>query len=391
MTGYEERQGCGIMDQIKDKRLSGLRTKYGVAGEMLRRFIVQVIWYTVIMGLIFCIIYIIGNSRIWHGDEPLYIPLTFVKRHWAAFFILILFVGCMIISGVHFFHFASILGKITDAVSDLSEQRVSYIKLPGQLHEVESELNQILSRMQRDRQIAKEAEQRKNDMIVYMAHDLKTPLTSIIGYLSLLQDEKQISRELHEKYLGIALRKSERLEDLINEFFEMTKYNFSNTVLSMTKVNLSVMLEQLLVEFEPMFQEKGQTGRAQIVPDLYIRCDVDKMERVFDNLFKNAMNYAYENTEILVSLRSSVPQDSQDSFMGQGVILTVQNSGKTIPKEIQGAIFEQFYRMDSSRNSRTGGSGLGLAIAKEIISLHHGTIGCESEDETITFTIYLPE
>ena len=359
------------------------KINYGIAKELFSRFLNHIVIYAIVLLATSAIGYFWGHSQIWYAGTSEYQFFHFIQDYWIVLFLICLITGCMLIAGIHIVKFAKILGEITGAVSDLSNQRVTYIKLPSQLYEVESELNQILTQMQQNRQIAKEAEQRKNDMIVYMAHDLKTPLTSVIGYLTLLHDEKSIRPELQDKYLGIALRKSERLEELINEFFEMTKYNFSNTVLSISKVNLSLMLEQLIFEFKLMFHEKGVDCQMDIQPDLTIPCDVEKMERVFDNLFKNAYNYCYENTTIHVHLKSS-PMDD-------GVILTIQNAGKTIPQEMLDHLFEQFFRMDSSRSSKTGGTGLGLAIAREIITLHHGTITCDSENETITFTVFLPK
>lgn len=358
----------------------GKQNKNGIARDMLVRFFVQIFVYTVVVGVLAVLCYLLFSRRYWYAGTLEYKVLHFLHQYWSTVFLILLFAGCMLLACVHFLRFARTLNQITEAVSDLSAQRVAYVVLPTQLREVELEFNQILSQMQRDRESAREAEQRKNDMIIYMAHDLKTPLTSVIGYLALLNDEKEISAEIRDKYISIALRKSERLEDLINEFFEVTKYNFSTTVLTCSNVNLSLMLEQLLYEFEPIFREKGLTCAMSIAPELYVQCDVEQMERVFDNLFKNAYNYCYKNTVIHVSLQREQTE----------VCLTVENSGKTIPPEKLARIFEQFFRMDSSRNSDTGGSGLGLAIAKEIIELHHGSISCASADEKIVFTVRLP-
>lgn len=356
--------------------------KYDVAKRLIVRLLGHVGIYAVSMLLLSGIGYIWGHSRIWYYGTFQYAFLSAVERNWLPLFLFCLMTGCLIIAGIHIAKFAKILEVITTAVNDISNRKPTYIKLPVQLHEAESQLNQILNEMQQDRQIAKEAEQRKNDMIVYLAHDLKTPLTSVIGYLNLLCDEKEISAELREKYLGIALKKSERLEELINEFFEVTKYNFSNTLLTISGVNLSVMLTQLIYEFKPMFQAKGVTCHTDIAQELYLQCDIEKMERVFDNLFKNVCNYCYENTTVFIELKA----DSKKEWL----IFTVKNAGKTIPQEKIEHLFEQFFRIDSSRSSKTGGTGLGLAIAKEIITLHHGTITCDSADETITFTVTLP-
>lgn len=356
--------------------------KHDVAKRLVFRLLGHTGIYAAAMLLISGIGYIWGHSQIWYSGTFGYAFFQAVEENWLSLFLFCLMAGCLIIAGFHIAKFAKFLEEITKAVNDILNRKPTYIKLPVQMHEVEAQLNQILNDMQQDRQIAKEAEQRKNDMIVYLAHDLKTPLTSVLGYLNLLCDEKEISAELRQKYLGTALKQAERLEELINEFFEVTKYNFSNTVLTISRVNLSVMLTQLIYEFDPMFHAKGVTCQTNIAQDLYLQCDVEKMERVFDNLFKNVCNYCYENSTAFISLKRNPA--------GNTLIFTVQNAGKTIPKEKLTHLFEQFFRIDSSRSSKTGGTGLGLAIAKEIITLHHGTITCQSADETITFTVTLP-
>ncbi|MBR1692271.1 MAG: HAMP domain-containing histidine kinase [Lachnospiraceae bacterium] len=242
-------------------------------------------------------------------------------------------------------------------------------------------MNQIRIHNQANAQAAHEANQRKNDMIMYMAHDLKTPLTSILGYLTLVCQEPDIPDRAREKYLNIALKKSLRLEELINEFFDITRFNFSHMVLEKARVNLSVMLLQMISEFEPQFRTKGLTANVKIEEKLEILCDVAKMERVFDNLFKNIVSYSYENTQIEIALYKIETGNLR---------LVTKNRGRTIPKEMLGHIFEQFFRMDNSRSSNTGGAGLGLAVTKEIVTLHGGSILCESENEWIRFVVTLP-
>lgn len=272
--------------------------------------------------------------------------------------------------------------NILGAVNRIYREKEELVELPQELHEVEKELNQVMLNVRASREKAEEAEQRKNDLIIYMAHDLKTPLTSVIGYLSLLEEEKDISGELKQKYLGIALKKSQRLEELVNEFFEITRFNLSTMTLELSTVNLTRMLEQISSEFIPVFQEKDLTYHLELDPDLKLLCDIDKMERVFDNLLKNAVNYSYKGTQIRI-LAHMEQQGSNDEKLHIQII----NHGKTIPKEKQERIFEQFFRLESSRGSGTGGAGLGLAIAREIIEQHGGELTCESEDEQIIFHI----
>ena len=150
--------------------------------------------------------------------------------------------------------------------------------------------------------------------------------------------------------------------------------------MELSKVNISRMVAQIVSEFTPMFSEKGLKSEVDIDQDIYLMCDVNQIERVFDNLLKNVFNYSYKDSTVNVSVKTCDEAT---------VKIVIENKGKTIPQEKLEHIFEQFYRLDSSRDSRTGGTGLGLAIAKEIIELHKGTINCTSQDETIRFDIML--
>jgi two-component system sensor histidine kinase VanS len=254
------------------------------------------------------------------------------------------------------------------------------IVLPKEFGDIENQLNSIKYESFRNEQIAKESEQRKNDLVVYLAHDLKTPLTSVIGYLTLLYEEPQISQELQKKYLGISIEKAERLEELINEFFEITRFNLQNISLETSRINLSLMLSQLADEFYPLFASKQLSCTVQALDDLYIMGDANKLERVFDNILRNAINYSNENSYICIKVEQHEEK----------VQISFQNTGSQIPKEKLQYIFEKFYRLDSARSSRTGGAGLGLAIAKQIVELHHGTITASSDEQFTEFAILLP-
>lgn len=299
----------------------------------------------------------------------------------------VLIIGLAVVLGVFLifiFYLKKALGYI-DVLVESSEYLVSdeerLIRLPAPLRSAEQYMNEAKQNAIRNSRLAKESEQRKNDLIVYLAHDLKTPLTSVIGYLTLLRDEQQISPELRQKYLSISLDRAERLEDLINEFFEITRFNLSSLTLELSRVNLSRMLEQITYEFEPIFAEKNLTCTLQIPSNLMFKCDVNKLERVFDNLLRNAVNYSFENSEITIRVTQGET----------GICLIFQNHGNTIPPDKLNRIFEQFFRLDSARTSKTGGAGLGLAIAKEIVELHGGSITAYSKNEVIEFTVFLPK
>lgn len=281
------------------------------------------------------------------------------------------------------------LDELISASELISMPTNSPISLSPDLQEIQDNLNLIKERAFRNAMLAKESEQRKNDLIIYLAHDLKTPLTSVIGYLSLLRDEPQISPELRARYTGIALEKALRLEDLINEFFDITRFNLTTLTLEPERVNLSRMLEQIVSEFLPVLAEKDLTWETNICPGVELLCDPDKLERVFDNLIRNAVNYSYPATKIRLTMHPAKSMSS-DSDEKDSILIVVSNRGKTIPPDKLERIFEQFFRLDSSRSSSTGGAGLGLAIAKEIVELHGGTITADSQNESILFTVSLP-
>jgi two-component system, OmpR family, sensor histidine kinase VanS len=298
-----------------------------------------------------------------------------------TFMIIVWIVGAGLIFIYYWIKTLGYLEYIIKATESIYDSKEDYIILPSELKEIENQMNRIKVSIRQNERAAKEAEQRKNDLVVYLAHDLKTPLTSVIGYLSLLRDEGQISEELRNKYLSISLDKAERLEDLINEFFEITRFNLTNLTLELSRVNLSRMLEQIVYETGPILRMKDLTCHLEAEPDISIKCDVNKMQRVFDNLLRNAVNYSFEGSAIEIIVKDSV----------ENITFEFRNHGNTIPEEKLNRIFEQFYRLDTARQSKTGGSGLGLAIAKEIVELHKGTITAYSRDEVISFQIVLPK
>ena len=254
------------------------------------------------------------------------------------------------------------------------------IKLPDELKEAEDTMNQIKKEALFNERLAKENEQKKNDLIVYLAHDLKTPLTSIIGYLSLLDEEKNLSTKQKNKFIKIALEKSSKLEELINELFEITKYNSETLTIKKERLNLTLLINQVIDEFYPILKEQNKKINFSPEKDFFTKADSIKMARVFNNLIKNAINYSYENSEINIDIKEE-----------KDLIITISNKSKTLTPNELDKLFDKFYRVDYSRNTKLGGSGLGLAIAQEIIKLHGGEITVKSENEETSFTITLPK
>lgn len=253
------------------------------------------------------------------------------------------------------------------------------IQLPENYERLAEEIIAFKSEMDRKTWLVKEETSRKNDLITYLAHDLKTPMTSIIGYLSILSEAADMPEDQREKYTDIALKKSYRLDDLINEFFDITRYNLSSIELDKRDTDISYMIVQIADEFYPMLKN-GQRIEIEEAEKIKAVVDPDKIARVFNNIIKNAVLYGYENSIIKVDM----------AYEDDNLKVEISNHGDTIPEEKLRRIFEKFYRLDESRSS-TAGAGLGLAIAKEIVTAHGGQISAESSDGITKFTVILPK
>ena len=274
------------------------------------------------------------------------------------------------------------VNEFTEKLNDIDlilKENNETIKLPSEVNEFTEKLNDIKNDYITSKNNAKEAENKKNDLIMYMAHDLKTPLTSIIGYLTLLNDEKSISRELQEKYIKIALEKSLRVEELTNQFFDITRYNLHTMPINKTEINITYLLKQLIDECYPMLEKNNLKCVLNAKDKVNYLGDGDKLARAFGNLLKNAISYSYKNTTIEINVKEEL----------DNLYITFRNKGDKIPDYKLEKIFEKFYRGDESRTSTTGGAGLGLAITKEIIELHNGKISVKNDDEYIEFDIVL--
>lgn len=224
------------------------------------------------------------------------------------------------------------------------------------------------------------AERTKNELITNVSHDLRTPLTSIMGYLRLIKDNKFETKDELDEFINIAYGKSEKLKVLIEDLFEYTKLSSSSIKLNINTLCINELIEQLTDELIPICEE-NQIEVITAIPSERIsaRVDGDKIVRAFENIFMNAIKYSHKPGVIKIKITDE----------GESVRVCISNKGDNIEKEELTKIFNRFYRLEKSRSSSTGGSGLGLAIAKNIVDLHQGEIWAECDDELISFCIRL--
>lgn len=312
---------------------------------------------------------------------------TAISLYWKlignnkVFFMII---GFLLLFAMFFYISLSKMTKYLDQVGDGIENIVSDssepVHLITELKPIEIRLNEIKATIRRQELEAQENEKRKNDLVLYLAHDLKTPLTSVVAYLTMLESHPDMPMEERARYTQISLDKAIRLGHLINEFFDITKFNLREIELEKVDIDLSMMLEQIADELYGVLQEKRLECSVNADENLEVSADPDKLARVFDNLLRNAIAYCYPDTQIEIEAHK----------VRGNVEITFSNRGDKIPGVKLQTIFEKFYRLDDSRSSGTGGAGLGLAIAREIVELHEGRIIAKSDDLKTQFVVTLP-
>lgn len=270
--------------------------------------------------------------------------------------------------------------SMLDSLDHVLDHSMDDIVLPAEFSDLQNRLN-LLKAQNREQQHVIELEaQKKSDTLTYLAHDIRTPLASVVGYLSLLCEEPDLPSEQRKRFIRTAFEKALKFENLIDEFFDITRYSLSDKALVKKEVDLSLLIQQIVDEFYPLLKKKGLHFQLDFPDNLFVYADAEKIARVLNNVIKNATTYSYPQGVIEVIARRS----------DERITVVIKNRGETISHDKVEHIFDKFYRADPSGNSDSGGTGLGLAIAKEIMRLHNGIITAESVDETTLFTITLP-
>lgn len=363
--------------------------------KALRR---SILWRTIINAVLFTVVFVaaflivelfkvplsnfVFYSLLGGMDYMLYNALSALYYLGAALgylFGIILIIRAGINRALRYFD------ALFEAVGGMLTHDEAPIDLPAELSTTALALNNIQAERERSERAAKAAEQRKNELVVYLAHDIKTPLTSIVGYLTLLAESPDMPIETRARYASITLEKAYRLEELIEEFFEITRYNLQTIPIERSRFDVTLFCQQVIDEFYPQAAARSLSIELDAPEELPTFADANRLSRVFNNVLKNALAYADEGSTVAVHVGESVIGTTN------WLKIMVVNRGREITPEHLDRVFEKFYRGDDARTTSSGGAGLGLAIAREIARAHGGDITAASEGGMTSFAIWIPQ
>ena len=333
---------------------------------------------------------ILQDESLVNGIYFLKKSMTFVGgRHvwsWQNIFIIIMAVGDLavlywrLIRRYHQMQLRHVISELHYIANGHFDHRINFRVRP-ELQRVVDSINSLVDSTVNSINEERAIEKSKDELITNVSHDIRTPLTSIICYLGLLKTGIS-SKEDQQKYVDIAYTKAEQMKSLADDLFEYTTLKSTSTKLNLNELHIYSMLEQVAAGFELEAEKKGIDIEIEARPkNLTIQADAEKLVRVYNNLISNAFKYGTGATKI--KLVANLVNKSE-------VELRVENNGEPIPVSAQKKIFDRFYRVETSRNTKTGGTGLGLSITKSVVDLHHGTIRCQSDENWTSFIIRLP-
>ena len=280
----------------------------------------------------------------------------------------------------HLYQLDHIIGELHYIAQGHLEHRIPF-RVNGNQQHVITSVNALVDTITQAMQEERASEKSKDELITNVSHDLRTPLTSIIGYLGLIEDHQYQSEEDIVKYSHIAYDKAKQMKNLVEDLFEYTKVQQHGAPVNLMTVDLGQLLEQVGASFELEADKKGMAINVSCEPTpLSITADPEKLGSLFSNLVANALKYGHGASYIHLTAKQ----------LGEKVVITVADDGEKIPAESVKHLFERFYRVESSRNKATGGTGLGLAIVQSIVELHHGSVTARSDDQETAFVVTLP-
>ncbi|WP_091015199.1 sensor histidine kinase [Paenibacillus amylolyticus] len=277
-----------------------------------------------------------------------------------------------------------VLDEITAGIQEVAKGELSHrieVKTSDEFGVVAASINQMAEQLQLSLQEERNAVAAKNDLITGISHDLRTPLTSILGFLEYIEKDRYQDEIEMRYYVSIAYEKSLTLRKLIDDLFEYTRVSGGSLPLSLQALNLNSFLMQLAEEFAPMLEDAGMTYKIIGGQDpLWIQAAPGELVRAYENLFSNAIRYGSQGKRMEIGL----------ALEGKEAVVRISNYGEPIPAQDLPHLFDRFYRVDKSRSRDTGGTGLGLAIAKSMIELHRGSIVAYSENGRTDFVTRFP-
>lgn len=255
-------------------------------------------------------------------------------------------------------------------------------KLSGQMQRVVESVNSLvdstINAMEEERRI----ERSKDELVTNVSHDIRTPLTSVIGYLGLIENKQYNNDEELLQYTHTAFLKANQMKSLVDNLFEYTKVRQAGVTLNIVPLDIGAMLEQIAASYELEANKKGMAIHVDVpAKPLVIEADGEKLARVFNNLVSNALKYGAGGKNIYLKAMLVSKKELK---------VTIANDGEPIPQKSLEQVFDRFYRAESSRSRETGGSGLGLAIAQGIVERHHGYIYVTSDAELTEFIMHFP-
>ncbi|WP_106767489.1 HAMP domain-containing sensor histidine kinase [Paenibacillus faecalis] len=318
------------------------------------------------------------------AEHPLANVRSFIREIGDVNFFLIVFIPLSIF---FFFIFTKRYGtyfkEISEGIHHLANGDFGYqVKLSSgdEFGDIARDINLASEKLQTAIKEGEFAESSKDQLVLNLAHDLRTPLTSVLGYLDFILKDEHLPKEQARHYTSIAYTKSQRLEKLIDELFEITRMNYGRLKIEKKPLDLSELLNQLNEELFPLYEKNNLTARLNVDPDLIIEGDGDSLARVFENLLSNAVRYGKDGK--FIDINGYKEKD--------GVVVQVVNYGDCIPPDDLPHIFDMFYKGDKARSNQGESSGLGLFITKNIVEQHLGTVSAESDVIRTLFEVRLP-